>query len=212
MMFFSLVFFLIIVTLSALYLNQYKKKTFGFFLIFLLTVIPTTIIYLFKGNLETFSFEEKINNIVQEGINNPEKFKNISPEVLITFLEKKLEKEPNDLQGWLILSRTCVLSGHYQKADKYYQIALELFPNNENILLEIALLKKNTNQTESAEKYLNKLKNVYPSNIKARELLIEIFTNNNMKIKAREEFNELNIINKGKREYLESIKKKYNLY
>ena len=212
MMFFSLVFFFIIITLSALYLNQYKNKTLGFFLVFFLTVIPTTIIYLSKGNLETFSFEEKINNIVQEGINNPEKFKNISPEVLITFLEKKLEKEPKDLQGWLILSRTCVLSGHYQKADKYYQIALELFPNNENILLEIALLKKNTNQTESAEKYLNNLKDVYPSNIKARELLIEIFTNNNMKIKAIEEFNELNIIKKGKREYLESIKKKYNLY
>ena len=60
------------------------------------------------------------------------KFSSYKPTTLITFLEKKLEKEPNDLQGWLILSRTCVLSGHYQKADKYYQIALELFPNNEN--------------------------------------------------------------------------------
>ena len=77
--------------------------------------------------------------------------------------EKKLKKEPNDLQGWLILSRTCVLSGHYQKADKYYKNALELFPKNENILLEIALLKKKTNQTESAEKYLNKLEAMLPN-------------------------------------------------
>ena len=142
---------------------------------------------------------------------NPENFKNISPQVLIIFLEKKLKKEPNDLQGWLILSRTCVLSGHYQKADKYYKNALELFPKNENILLEIALLKKKTNQTESAEKYLNRLKILHPSNIKARELLIEIFTNNYMQMKAIKEYKELAIIKKGEIEYLESIKKKYNL-
>ena len=157
-MFLSLILFLIIITLSVLYLNKFQRKTFGFFLVFLLITIPTTIIYFSKGNLETFFFEEKINNIVQEGINDPENFKSISPQVLITFLEKKLKKEPNDLQGWLILSRTCVLSGHYQKADKYYKNALELFPKNENILLEIALLKKKTNQTESAEKYLKQIK------------------------------------------------------
>ena len=211
-MFFSLVLFLIITTLCAFYLNKYKRKTFGFFFIFLLIVIPTTVIYLSKGNLETYFFEEKINKIVQEGINDPKKFKNISPQVLITFLEKKLKKDPNDLQGWLILSRTCVLSGHYQKADKYYQTALEFFPKDESILLEIALLKKNTNQTESAEKYLNKVKNLYPSNLKAREILIEIFTNNFFQMKAREEFKELIILKKGDKEYLESIKKKYNLY
>ena len=210
-MFFSLVLFLIIITLCVVYLNKNKRKTSGFFL-FLLIVIPTTIIYLSKGNLETYFYDEKINNIVQEGINDPKQFRNISPQVLITFLEKKLKKDPNDLQGWLILSRTCVLSGHYQKADKYYQTALEFFPKNEKILLEIALLKKNTNQTESAEKYLTKLKNLYPSNIKAREILIEIFVNNFFQMKAKEEFKELIILKKGDKEYLESIKKKYNLY
>ena len=210
-MFLSLVFFFIIITLSVLYLNKFQRKTFGFFLVFLLITIPTTIIYFSKGNLETFFFEKKINKIVQDGINDPENFKSISPQVLIIFLEKKLKKEPNDLQGWLILSRTCVLSGHYQKADKYYKNALELFPKNENILLEIALLKKKTNQTESAEKYLKILKNLYPSNIKARELLIEIFTNNYMQMKAINEYKELTIIKKGEKEYLESIKKKYNL-
>ena len=211
-MFLNLIITLIIITLSVLYLNKFKRKTFGFFLVFLLITIPTTIIYLFKGNLETFFFEEKINKVVQEGIKDPENFKSISPQVLIIFLEKKLKKEPNDLQGWLILSRTCVLSGHYQKADKYYKNALELFPKNENILLEIALLKKKTNQTESAEKYLNKLKNLYPANIKARELLIEIFTNNYLQMKAIKEYKELTIIKKGEKEYLENIKKKYNLY
>ncbi len=210
-MFLSLVLFLIIITLSALYLNKFQRKTFGFFLVFFLIAFPSIIIYFSKGNFESFFFEEKINKIVREGINDPENFKNISPQVLIIFLEKKLKKEPNDLQGWLILSRTCVLSGHYQKADKYYKNALELFPKNENILLEIALLKKKTNQTESAEKYLSRLKNLYPSNIKARELLIEIFTNNYMQMKAIKEYKELAIIKKGEIEYLESIKKKYNL-
>ena len=207
----SLVLFLIIITLSVLYLNNFQRRTFGFFLVFLLITIPTSIIYFSKGNLETFFFEEKINKIVQEGISDPDNFKNISPQILIIFLEKKLKKEPYDLQGWLILSRTCVLSGHFQKADKYYKNALELFPKNENILLELALLKKKTNQTESAEKYLKQLKSLYPSNIKARELLIEIFTNNYMQMKALKEYKELIIIKKGEKKYLESIKKKYNL-
>ena len=210
-MFLSLILFLIIITLSVLYLNKFQRKTLGFFLVFLLITIPTTIIYFSKGNFETFFFEEKINNIVQEGINDPEKFKSISPQVLITFLEKKLKKEPNDLQGWLILSRTCVLSGHYQKADKYYKNALELFPKNENILLEIALLKKKPIKQRVQKSILSRLKNLYPSNIKARELLIEIFTNNYMQMKAIEEYKELSIIKKGEKEYLENIKKKYNL-
>ena len=135
-----------------MYLNKFQRKTFGFFLVFLLITIPTTIIYFSEGNLETFFFEEKINKIVQEGIKDPENFKNISPQVLIIFLEKKLKKEPDDLEGWLILSRTCVLSGNYQKADKYYKNALELFPENENILLEIALLKKKNQSNRERRK------------------------------------------------------------
>ena len=86
----SLILFLIIITLSVSYLNKFKRKTLGFLLVFILITIPTTIIYLSKGNLETFFFEEKINKIVQEGINDPQNFKNISPQVLIIFLEKKL--------------------------------------------------------------------------------------------------------------------------
>ena len=73
------------------------------------------------------------------------------------------------------------------------------------------MLKKKTNQTESAEKYLSRLKNLYPLNIKARELLIEIFTSNYMHVKAVKEYKELAIIKKGEEEYLEGIKKKYNL-
>ena len=76
--------------------------------------------------------------------------------------------------------------------------------------LKLLCLKKN-NQTESAERYLKQLKNLYPSNIKARELLIEIFTNNYMQMKAINEYKELSIIKKGEKEYLENIKKKYNL-
>ena len=151
-MFLSVVLFLIIITLSVLYLNKFKKKTLGFFLVFLLITIPTTIIYFSKGNFESFFFEEKINKLVREGINDPENFKRISPQVLIIFLEKKLKKEPKDLQGWLILSRTCELSGHYQKADKYYKNALQLFPTNENILLEIALLKKKNQSNRECRK------------------------------------------------------------
>lgn len=206
---FSLI--LVVIILCSLYLNKFNKRTIGFLLIMSLISFPTIIIYLAKGNMESYSFEDKLNQIIGEGINDPQKFKDIDPKLLIIFLEKKLKKNPQDLEGWLILSRTCVMSGHYQKADKYYHTALQLFPTNENILLEISLLKKNTNQTKSAKNYLYKLKNLYPQNIIAREMLIEIFMNNSLRNEATEEFNQLRIIKKKDEEYIKSIRRKYNL-
>ncbi len=206
---FSFVF--VILIFCSLYINRFKKKIIGFMFIISLISVPTIIIYLTKGNLESYVFEEKLNQIIEGGLKNPEEFEKISPQLLITFLEKKLQKDSQDLEGWLILSRTCVISGHYQKADKYYQTALKLFPTNENLLLEISLLKKNTNQTKSAENYLNKLKNLYPGNVKAREILIEIFMDNSLSSKAFKELKELLILKKEDKEYLENIKRKYNL-
>ena len=70
---------------------------------------------------------------------------------MITFLENKLNEDPNDIEGWLILARTSVISGYFQK-ETHYKSALKYFPDNENALLEYSILKKNTNQTESAMK------------------------------------------------------------
>ena len=71
-------------------------------------------------------------------------------------MENKLKNKPNDFEGWMLLARTCFISGHFQKADLYYNKALKYFPRNEIILYELALLRKNTNQFISAFQYLKK--------------------------------------------------------
>ena len=104
-----------------------------------------------------------------------------------------------------------MISGHYQKADMHYKNALKFFPKNENILLEYSILKKNTNQTESAIKHLIKLKSLYPNNTKAREIIIEIYQNLSNKIEAEREIKELLQLKEQDGEYIKIIKKKFNL-
>ena len=204
-------FFFIIILICALYLNKFEKKSLKFYLTILFLAVPSSLIYFKKGSIESYSFKNKVNQIIEDGSANPEKFNEISPEILVLFLEEKLKKKPNDLQGWLILARTCVISGYYQKADKYYKSALKNFPLNEDILLEYSILKKNLNQTQSAKDYLYKLKSKYPNNFKARETLIDILIKDSLYNEAEKELNELFHLKNEDTKYIEKIKKKYNL-
>ena len=205
------ILFAMIIVTCTVYLNKFKKRSLGFFFTSLIIALPTTFIYFKKGNIESYFFKDKIDQIVEDGSKNPEKFKEISPEILVLYLEEKLKKKPNDLQGWLILARTCVLGGYYQKADKYYKNALKNFPLNEDILLEYAILKKNSNQTKSAKDYLYKLKSLSPNNLKAREVLIEILINNLLHNEAKKELNQLFDLMNDDEEYIRKIKKKFKL-
>ena len=85
------------------------------------------------------------------------------------------------------------------------------FPLNEDILLEYAILKKNSNQTKSAKDYLYKLKSLSPNNLKAREVLIEILINNLLHNEAKKELNQLFDLMNDDEEYIRKIKKKFKL-
>ena len=167
---------LIIIAISYYLMPSIKNKL----ILFTSLIIVTPIGYILKGSFESFTFNEENNKIIEDIIISKENIDELDPNRLILYLESKLNKNPKDLQGWLILARTCVISGHYQKADMHYKSALKNFPENENLLLEYSILKKNTKQTKSALNYLMKLKNFYPNNLKGRELIIEIlFENSN---------------------------------
>ena len=62
-----------------------------------------------------------------------------------------------DLEGWKLLARTCLMTGHIQKAEVHYTKALKYFPLNESLIYEYAVLKKNTDQLNGALKLLKKL-------------------------------------------------------
>lgn len=62
---------------------------------------------------------------------------------MVQRLAKRLEKEPNDLQGWMRLAKSYSVLGENEKAVASYQKAIELEPGNSEIqkLFEIEKLK-----------------------------------------------------------------------
>lgn len=178
---------LIIIAISYYLMQSIKNRL----ILFTSLIILTPIGYILKGSFESFTFNEENNKIIEDIIISKENVDELDPNRLILYLESKLNKNPKDLQGWLILVRTCSLSGYLQKADLYFKKGLNFFPYDEDLLFEYSLLKKNTNQFKSALEILSKLKVISPTNIFARELIIDILIKINNKQLAQKEWNEM---------------------
>ena len=184
--------FLILTLLIIIAISYYLMPTIkNRLILFTCLIILTPIGYILKGSFESFTFNEENNKIIEDIIISKENVDELDPNRLILYLESKLNKNPKDLQGWLILARTCSLSGYLQKADLYFKKGLNFFPYDEDLLFEYSLLKKNTNQFKSALEILSKLKVISPTNIFARELIIDILITINNKQLAQKEWNEM---------------------
>ena len=190
-----MIFFIIITILTvsscAYYFFSPRKEVKKFFIIFLLLSSSSFLLYFFKGNKESFFFAENLKKEIDTLITNSDSLDNFDPTKIVLFLENKLKEEPNDLEGWMILARTCLMTGHAQKADFHYKNGLKYFPNDEDLLYEYAMLKKNTNQFSSAIKYLEKIKKINPQNIDSRKALVEILIQTKQSKRANNEFLEI---------------------
>ena len=78
-----------------------------------------------------------------------------------------------DLEGWKLLARTCLMTGHIQKAELHYTKALKYFPLNESLIYEYAVLKKTLIKLNGALKLLKK---VDVKKLKIRNLFTFILT------------------------------------
>ena len=157
MFWFFLIIFFLIIFLFSIFLYNPKVSKKKFFITFLSITFSALLIYFFKGNKEAFFFENLVNKEINKITNNPESLKEINPQKIIFFLESKLRENPKDLEGWKLLARTCLMTGHTQKAEVHYTKALKYFPSNESLIYEYAVLKKNTDQLLGALKLLKKV-------------------------------------------------------
>ena len=112
----------------------------------------------------------------------------------------------------MLLARACFISGHFQKADLYYNTALKFFPNNEVILYELAMLRKNTNQLMSALSILEKIYQINPRNLDSIKLNLEILKKINNKKLLNAKINKLKKENLLKNEEINFILEKMNLW
>lgn len=175
---------LLISTLIVYFLFGLKLvKTKAIFFSLLLTVI-TGIIYTFKSNLKSFTYMDDLNKNIIEG-------KGINPNEVIIFLENKLNKNPKDLDAWLVLARTCLITGHIQKSELYYNKGLKYFPRSEDLLLESAILKKSNFDYLNSLKFIKRLLNINSKNVAARMLYVELMLITGELKKAEQKLREL---------------------
>ena len=119
---------LINIAISYYLMPSIKNKL----ILFTSLIIVTPIGYILKGSFESFTFNEENNKIIEDIIISKENIDELDPNRLILYLEMKLNKQPKDLPGWLILARKCSHIAYLQKPDLYFRNGLNFFPYDEH--------------------------------------------------------------------------------
>ena len=163
--FFSLILIIIFFLSYVINPKLYPKKF----------LISLTILLSFGlGTYVSFG-DYKFVNIIDVLYDDLKKDQTNDPRKLVIFLETKLAKDPYDIEGWLILARTCLITGHIQKAELYYSKARKYFPTNSDLLFETALLKINIGQIDKSLKFLIEAHELNSKSIKIKEQLIKTY-------------------------------------
>ena len=183
------VYFFLISIILCLSLNFYifKSNKKEFLVGLFLTVSILFSIYNFKGNIGIFDFASSLEIDLK---NSSE----LDPIKLILFLEKKLSENPEDLEGWKILARTCMLTGYVQKANKYYLKAIDLIPKDIELLSEYAFFKRNNNKLSESIIISERINLINPEDIDNLVFLTQLYSETN----NTEKFEELIEILKSK--------------
>ena len=74
------------------------------------------------------------------------KYANKNLETLLKRLKKQLDKEPNKIEGWILLGRSLVTLGKYREASEALKHALQIAPNRPDLAASIAETKFFANQ------------------------------------------------------------------
>ena len=163
--FFSLILIIIFFLSYVINPKLYPKKF----------LISLTILLSFGLGAYVSFGDYKFVNIIDVLYDDLKKDQTNDPRKLVIFLETKLAKDPYDIEGWLILARTCLLTGHIQKAELYYSKARKYFPTNSDLLFETALLKINIGQIDKSLKFLIEAHELNSKSIKIKEQLIKTY-------------------------------------
>ena len=222
--------FLVILTIffSIFYLLRFSRNKKFFLCSFCFIFFASLIIYNFKGNKNSFSYSNKLEKQIRVLSKDPEKFADnyddsihaidhSNADICFGHLEIKGfemhsgHMNEHGLESGQFKRFEKVISGHFHKADLHYNNALKYFPNNEVILYELAMLKKNTNQLMSAISILEKIYKINPKNFNSIELNLEILKTINNKKLLNAKIERLKKENFLKKEEINLILKKLNL-
>jgi cytochrome c-type biogenesis protein CcmH len=144
-------------------LHQRKKK---WSIIFIASTLPigAIVLYLFVGSPLALYLPDANQNqpqLTQQDI-----------EGMVERLAQRLEKDPNNAEGWQMLGRSYAALNRMSEARAAYKKALELNPNNAQLLVDYADLLAFENKSIKGEpmRLIQKALQIDPNNLKALAL------------------------------------------
>ena len=146
-----MIYFLLVLILAIyiffLFTNRDKQNN-SKLLIIVMALLTISISYLFsinykQSNVDIYKEIYKKNVQIRSNIKT---IKNNLPK-----LEEKLVSNPNDFNGWLMLGKSYSILKKYQKASKAYEVAINLRPDNSDVLREYILDLRSDSETSNKD-------------------------------------------------------------
>ena len=131
-----MIYFLLVLILAIyiffLFTNKDKQNN-SKLLIIVTTLLTISITYLFSLNYQQ-SNVDIYKEIYKKNVQVRDNIKTIKDN--LPKLKEKLISNPNDFNGWLMLGKSYSILKKYQKASKAYEDAINLRPDNSDVLRE----------------------------------------------------------------------------
>lgn len=90
----------------------------------------------------------------------------------IPLLERKLNDNPNDFNGWLMLGKSYSILQKYSMASQAYQVALKINPNNLDVIKEFILVLRSDDE-ELNKNLITRYYNIYLSKKNEPSMLLD---------------------------------------
>jgi len=144
--------YLLIVLILSIYiyflLINGDKQNNSKLLIIVMALLTISTIYLFSLNYKQ-SNVDIYKDIYKKNIQVRSNIKTIKDN--LPKLEQKLVSNPNNFNGWLMLGKSYSILKNYQKASKAYEVAINLRPDNSDVLREYILVLRSDSETSNKD-------------------------------------------------------------
>ena len=97
------------------------------------------LIYLIQGNPQAISPQQKAAAVAADGANGPGHAVTMDQiEGMVAELANRMQSNPNDAEGWLMLGRSYAALGRYAESTAAFEHAVALLPENADLLVDYA--------------------------------------------------------------------------
>ena len=149
--------------------KNYKENKLTITISFILSLF---LIYLFSLTFDSSNTDE-YKKIHSKNITIRSNIRTIKEN--IPTLESKLSQKPDDFNGWLMLGKSYSILNEYQKASQAYSIAIDLRPDNIDVIKEFILVLRSDSEVINQD-LIKKYFNIYYDKTNDYKALIDMLS------------------------------------